>query len=340
MSSFTAKLHLLAAYLRYCSAKRLANIGLLYLGYIVSLILRRPVFLGFPSSISVEPANYCNLSCPECPVGSGLLTRAKEKLDTEAFRKFAAPFAGRIVHATVYFQGEPFICSQATELISWLDKQRVVTSTSTNGHFIDKGMAEQIVLSGLKKIVVSLDGHDQESYQMYRIGGRHSAALSCITHLAKAKQLFNSRYPIIEAQVLVLSSTENHLLQIKEQALKFGADSAVFKTAQFYQLDTGNKLAPETGKSRYRNIGGKMELNLPMRARCWRAWANPVVCSSGDIAPCCYDKNADYKIGHISQGYEIMSRGSAKHNFMASIFNGKKGIDICKNCPEGRGRFF
>jgi len=45
------------------------------------------------------------------------------------------------------------------------------TTVATNGHFLSAENAEKLVTSGLKKLVVSLDGMDQASYSAYRVNG-------------------------------------------------------------------------------------------------------------------------------------------------------------------------
>jgi hypothetical protein len=51
------------------------------------------------------------------------------------------------------------------------ERSRLYTSTSTNAHFLDEAKAEATVRSGLSRLIISLDGTDQETYSAYRKEG-------------------------------------------------------------------------------------------------------------------------------------------------------------------------
>ncbi|MDD3859767.1 MAG: hypothetical protein PHW83_06170 [Bacteroidales bacterium] len=60
-----------------------------------------------PSFLSFEPTNYCNLKCPACPSGSGVLTRAKGFADIELFKKLIDENKKYLINILLHFQGEP-----------------------------------------------------------------------------------------------------------------------------------------------------------------------------------------------------------------------------------------
>ena len=56
--------------IRYFTFRKLFNLCKLGLSYLLSKIGMQKLGACFPFFISIEPANYCNLQCPECPVGN------------------------------------------------------------------------------------------------------------------------------------------------------------------------------------------------------------------------------------------------------------------------------
>lgn len=74
--------------LHYFSLKRFSNIIKLLSSFIISRVIRKPVIWGMPVSYSIEPTNHCNLMCPECPSGLGILTRPLGLLKTENFKSW------------------------------------------------------------------------------------------------------------------------------------------------------------------------------------------------------------------------------------------------------------
>jgi hypothetical protein len=62
-----------------------------------------------PPAINVELSSRCNLSCPECVTGAGLLRRNSEFIDYSLAGKIAAQLSDKTLSAWLYFQGEPML---------------------------------------------------------------------------------------------------------------------------------------------------------------------------------------------------------------------------------------
>ncbi|MGE5795659.1 MAG: radical SAM protein, partial [Ignavibacteria bacterium] len=92
---------------KYLNAARTVNIIKVFTSFVISRFLDNPVVWGMPVSFSIEPTNYCNLRCPECPSGLGTLTRPLGFLDIENFKKFVDQVYRQSFYMQLYFQGEP-----------------------------------------------------------------------------------------------------------------------------------------------------------------------------------------------------------------------------------------
>ena len=119
---------------------------------------RRPVF------ISVEPADFCQLRCPQCPVGmaarnSGSCIDEKVVFDT------ISTLRQSLLHVIFYFQGEPLLNPRLAEYVSFAHEAGIYTSTSTNAMLLNSENARKLVESGLDKLIVSVDGVTQEVYE-------------------------------------------------------------------------------------------------------------------------------------------------------------------------------
>ncbi len=64
----------------------------------------------------------------------------------------------------------------------------ISTTVSTNGHFLSEENAEKLVESGLKKLIISLDGMDQATYSLYRINGDFNKVIDGIKNVSEAKK--------------------------------------------------------------------------------------------------------------------------------------------------------
>ena len=79
----------------------------------------------------------------------------------------------------------------------------------SNLNSLNAESAEEMVLSGLDKIVVSIDGMREETYSKYRVGGNFKLAMDNLKLLIKKRQKLKSRKPYITCQFLVFRHNEH-----------------------------------------------------------------------------------------------------------------------------------
>ncbi|HWR75336.1 MAG TPA: hypothetical protein VN276_06840, partial [Bacteroidales bacterium] len=100
-----------------------------------------------PPAINVELSSRCNLSCPECVTGAGLLRRKNDFMDLSLAGKIAAELSGRTLSAWLYFQGEPMLHPRFFDIVVLFRKMKPVIST--NGHFLDEENCRRLSDSAL-----------------------------------------------------------------------------------------------------------------------------------------------------------------------------------------------
>ncbi len=317
------------------SRKKLFNTIQILYGYCLSNIFKRPFKIGLPTTLSIEPVNFCNLSCPECPAGNGSITREKKAMEFDLFRKIICEIKDYTYYLTLYFQGEPFLHPQFIKFIQFSNEHQIYTASSTNAQFIDDEMAKKIIESGLNKLIVSLDGSTQEVYEKYRIGGSFSKAKDCISFLVKWKKSFNSSSPFIELQFLVLKHNEHQIREIKKLSKNLNANKLRLKSAQITNFKEGSDLLPTQKRyARYiKSKDGDYKRKEKIKNRCWRAFSGAVIAANGDVLPCSFDKNGEHAFGNINEKSlaEIWHNEKA-HSFRKQILKNKKEFEMCKNC--------
>lgn len=298
-------------------------------GYIASCITHRDFSMGFPIAASIEPANYCNLHCPQCPTGLGNIKKKPQTFDLDKFRNIITTLSPELCYLNLYFQGEPFLCKELPQMVEFATKHNIYTSISTNGHFLDSDTTESLKKAGLGKLIVSLDGATSDSYKKYRVGGNFDTVTEGIRNAVKAGLK-------VELQCLLLSTTENEIQQVKQLSKSLGVWKVTFKTAQFYTLDT---LMPSSNKhSRYKK--GSLTIKRRLKNRCWRVASSIVITTEGNILPCCFDKDSTYSYGNIFSEFinkdalcKVIHSQKASE-FKATVFSNRKCINICTNCTE------
>lgn len=323
--------------LRYISLKKLFNILKVYLGYFISILFKKVIVIGNPYSLTTEPTNNCNLNCIECPSGNKTLTRKKGNIDLALFQKIVDELKDYLIFQMIYFQGEPFLYPVIFKLINYADKNKIYTCTSTNGHFLSPENCNQIVKSGLKKIIISIDGTSQESYEKYRLGGDLEKVIEGIQNLTKTKKLLKSKFPRIELQYIVFKHNQHQLKEIRLLSRTLGIRNLKLKSAQIDNLEINHTLIPDIEKfARYKTESNQYKIKNSLSNRCFRIWSTMVINWEGNIVPCCFDKDSQYKIGNAIHENVLNVWASKKFmQFRKKIMLHRKNNAICRNCTEG-----
>lgn len=293
---------------------------------------------GLPISLSIEPTTACNLGCPECPSGLKQFTRATGNMKPELFGHMLGQFRRSVSYINFYFQGEPFINPDFLTMVKMADKEGIYTSTSTNAHFIDDDTARETIRSGLKRMIISIDGTTQETYEQYRRDGRLDKVLEGAQKMVEWKKRMKSSTPHLIFQFLVVRPNEHQIEEVKELADRIGIDEVRLKTAQVYDYENGNDLIPENDKySRYsKGSDGKWRVKGKLLNQCWRMWSGCVITHDGLVVPCCFDKDATHKMGDLkTESLRSVWNNERYHAFRHAIINSRNEIDICTNCTEG-----
>jgi radical SAM protein with 4Fe4S-binding SPASM domain len=324
--------------LKTLNGKKLGNALRVFRSYKKSLRSGRSYHNGFPLSISFEPTTSCNLRCPECPSGLRNFSRPTGMLEEKFFQKTIDELAPHLIYLTFYFQGEPYLNPKFLDMAAHAVKKKIYTATSTNAHFITDESAKKTVESGLHRLIISIDGATQESYEQYRIGGQLEKVIEGTKKIISWKKKLNSKTPYVIFQFLVVKPNEHEIEEVKRLGKELGVDEVKFKTAQVYDFEKGNPLIPENEKfSRYsKKADGSWGIKNKLLNQCWRMWSGCVITWDGLVVPCCFDKDATHKLGDLkSRSFREIWRSEVYEKFRGSILKSRGEIDICKNCTEG-----
>lgn len=324
--------------LKVLSLRKSWNLVLLKTSYLLSRVFKKPIVLGFPFSLSIEPTTACNLACPECPSGLKQFSRPTGKLDLNMHKQMLEQVKSSVFYVNYYFQGEPFLHPQFLDLIREAKKARMYTATSTNAHFIDKSKALEIIDSGLDRLIISVDGITQATYEQYRVNGSLSKVLEASAFLVQAKKERRSATPFLIFQFLAVKPNEAEIPAVFTLAKEIGIDEVRIKTAQLYDFKNGNSLMPEQEEyARYaKQSDGTFKLKGRQGNHCWRMWSGSVLTWDGKVVPCCFDKDASHVLGSMKeQSFDQIWKSKAYKQFRFSILKNRQEIDICKNCSEG-----
>jgi radical SAM protein with 4Fe4S-binding SPASM domain len=322
----------------HLSPQKLLNAAKVVSSYYYARQTKKATHWGLPIALSIEPTTACNLRCPECPSGLRSFTRPTGRLPEALFYKVIDELHPTLSYLTFYFQGEPYLHPQFTDLVQYAHQKRVYTATSTNAHFLTPNNAQKTVESGLDKLIISLDGTSQDTYQQYRIGGKLEKVIDGTKNILYWRKKLKATTPKVIFQFLVVKPNEHQIPEVYALAQSLGVDGVQLKTAQIYDYKQGSPLIPTIDKySRYAlQNDGTYKIKNALDNSCWRMWQSCVITWDGKVVPCCFDKDAHYVLGDLQQQtFKEIWQGAPYQEFRQQLLVSRSQIEMCKNCTEG-----
>ncbi|HSZ71111.1 MAG TPA: radical SAM/SPASM domain-containing protein [Cytophagaceae bacterium] len=318
--------------------RKLYNAAQLTYSYQNSVWRGRSLHKGMPASVSIEPTTSCNLRCPECPSGLRSFTRPTGMMDLNLYRSTLDQLTSDLLYQILYFQGEPYLHKGFFDMVRYANEKKIYTATSTNAHYLDDERAEETVRSGLDRLIISIDGTTQDTYQSYRVGGDLNKVIEGTRNILKWKKRLNSKTPHTIFQFLVVGHNEHQIADVQKLAKELGVDELRLKTAQIYDYQNGSDLMPLDEKySRYtKKKDGTYDIKRGGDKNCWKMWHSCVITWDGKVVPCCFDKDAHYSMGSLQQqSFSDIWTGHRYEEFRNNLIQSRDTYEMCKNCTEG-----
>jgi hypothetical protein len=253
--------------------------------------LGRTHLLSRPYELCIDVSNKCNLGCPFCPTGRRENGRGKGNITHETFRAILdelAPYAFRL---ELFNWGEAFFNPELPQLIADAHRRRLVTVISSNLSFrLDDDYVRSIIRGGLTHLTAAVDGADQESYEVYRRGGKFALVMENLRKFVRLKRELNSDFPRLCWQYLVFAHNEGRIDEARRLAQEIGLDSFAVSGGLY---DDPSWAPRENYSFDYLEVHPN---------RCTWLWKKAVFHWDGGMASCCmgfykHDDFADWQPG-------------------------------------------
>jgi radical SAM protein with 4Fe4S-binding SPASM domain len=152
------------------------------------------------------------------------------------------------------------------------------------------------------------------------------------------KKALKSITPYVVFQFLVVKPNEHQIDAVYKLAKEIGVDHVALKTAQIYDYKNGSDLIPTIDKySRYqKGKDGTYSIKNELLSHCWKMWQSCVITWDGKVVPCCFDKDAHYVMGDLTQqSFKEIWSSKNYNSFRDTILRSRDEIEMCRNCTEG-----
>lgn len=261
---------------------------------------KKKVLFGYPYWLTIDPTNICNLECRFCPTGQRRNSRPKAVMPINKFKSIMSKIGRYLLYVEFCNWGEPLLNSNIAEMILIAKKYNAKTFVSTNLNIeMNPEYAEKIVLSGLDRMTISLDGATQQTYEIYRKNGKIDLVLKNIKILAEAKKKLKSATPHLHWQFLVFKHNEHEIELARQMSKTVGVNDIGF-TAPFCDISWVSSLDEYNNylvKKESTEEEKKVIFKNADKQICNWLWDAITINADGSISPCCSveDKKDDFE---------------------------------------------
>ncbi len=187
--------------------------------------------------VHLETLAYCNLNCFSCHRSLVATVRGNEmRMKSSLVERIVEEIvkSREVKKFNLFGYGEPFLDQRTMSIIEtvWEERPDIHTCISTNGiPLSNMKLARRVVYSGLKKLVFSIDGIDQTTYEKYQRGGKFTLALKGLENVLVARGDLNSRTPRVTWQYLLFrwNDKTDHIKKARQIAEQLRVDELDFQ---------------------------------------------------------------------------------------------------------------
>ena len=288
--------------------------------------------LGSPVSLTIEPTNVCNLHCPICETGAGILRRPQGFMTFEVFKKVLESAGTQVNSILLYYMGEPFLNRDIYRMIEYAVSKGIFVSVCTNGETVD---AKQLVDSGISEVSFQISGMTDETHQQYRMGGDLSKTLYNLGDTIEARNYKHSKTKI-RVGFIVMKHNEHEISQVI-RLKEIGVDKVDIISPCVRNIEQGKLFLPESDKywiyDRVAFDKGILKPKVVPINRCWWIYYSTVITWDGYVLPCCRDAQAKYNMGNILKTDFIrIWNGAREEYFRGMVATGQGRLDLCQLC--------
>ena len=290
--------------------------------------------LGRPVHLTIEPTNICDMKCPVCETGAGILKREKGYISPDNYKAIIDKLGNHTNTLLFYFMGEPFLNKNAYDMISYASQRGIFVSTCTNGHFVDP---EAIIESGIGEVSFQIGGLTQEIHEKYRVRGDLQKTLDNLAATVEAKRSHPQAKTKVNAGFIVMKHNEQEINDFLKLAQEIGVDAAHVISPCVRTIEQGREFLPQDNRywlyDRQAFDQGVLRPNVVPHNHCEWIYYSATIQWNGDVVPCCRDAQGEYVMGNIFEQdfYEIWN-GERFREFRRKVNSDQANLKLCRLC--------
>jgi len=289
---------------------------------------------GQPISVMVELCNVCSLKCVLCPTGNGALKRDTGFMRPDLFRRIVDELDDTYMrHFVPVMWGESLLHPQFIELMRYARRKTWHISMTTNGNKAgDEQYFKDLVETGIDEIVCAVDGHDQESYESYRRGGKLMMVHDFLRKTRAARDAAGASRPILLAQIHLLKKNEDHLDDIRRNIEPY-VDGFQTKRVRMFFTESSDINARKELQNSIKPADPDKQFLSAGRPKCPQMLYGVHINWEGEVIACCKDPMNILRFGNIqNEGLHAILNSKKFKEARQKLLRGEYWDDVCRTC--------
>lgn len=296
-----------------------------------------------PTTLDIEPNNWCNFRCDHCQVTHW--EKSKAQLDIKQFSFITNQFPN-LLQVKVQGMGEPFLNKSTIGMLEYLDQLGIESHTISNGSVLTDKLIKQLSQLKHSSIGFSLDGGTRETFEGIRIRGNFEKVTDNVKSLLKVATNLDAKF-----WVVVSKENYHECEDIVDLAKKVGVSKVTFQT---FMTDWGkddmkdqisdktlsepNNLeyitnAMQAGKAKGVQVNRFEGYQFTTKKPCQWPWTSMMIDASGNVIPCCVIADSDtINFGNVFEQRVETIWNSEQYKDFRKLHAQGNIPDLCKAC--------
>ncbi len=227
----------------------------------------------------------------------------------------------------LFWMGEPLLDPNFFEKVKYAKKKKSFFILAySNGSLLTKENCQKLIDSRIDRMIFSIDGASQETYESVRIGLSYEEVVRGIKRLIILKRELGLKMPRIEIQ-MVQTPFNEHESDLFKKTWKGWADNFYIKKMHAWN---GESIDKSLINYSHRLMGTKHEQIHP----CFYLWKSLVVAQDGRVALCCVDSRVQEEIGDLTKEtiYNVWHGEKINQIRKLHLDGETEKIPICQRC--------
>ena len=290
-----------------------------------------------PFSIyNIELTNNCPFKCVMC-ARTNNMTRKLGFMEFDVFKKAVdelivtnPKFVKRKKTLWLHHFGESLEHPEFDKFIAYASEHGVRTGLSLNPLMLTKPVIHRLLKAEIGELLVSLDGHDNESF--YKIRGVKNAFEKSKRNLLQFIELNEEGGGKVEIALHMISFSENDESHRQIGGFWNSLVGKGIKTFDYRKFTTFDGGAGDVNEW----VGKKNtdeSIYAKRKVTCRKPWWRVTIAWDGSVLPCCMDYNKKMILGNIKdQSLEEIWNGPKMKSLRREFLSGVVTNPLCKNC--------